>query len=591
MKRTTFGPRRPKPQTAKRAICPLLGTMDQHGATAPPIDYPSFENCCLATHEADQIILTEQATFCLSAAHRTCPRFIAAAAANPERVAGESPALEDVAREPEFYPLQNVTPGAGASTAGFADIASFDESDEDGYSPEESAARRQKWSWIGAAMIFVSVLMCGGIFAVYVGWQIANTSYVASPPGSVDTLSSAAQPQIYLVVTATSEPQTDAVAAAQNPAEQPQAATGENQPAQAVDPGQLPQAVTPTPMSAGPGGSGPNGQDGTSQDSAADNLTGQGPQDPGVNNPDNGEFSQPQTEQPESQQPPVQQPQAQDPSLDALQLEIPTRRPTPVLDIPTSTPMPPNDDVQITEPISVEPPPPQGTPMVLFSAADDILQSGECTTITWNVENVRAVYFDSHGVDGQGEREVCMRDRTSNYVLTVMHLDGNPHYFTQTIEYLAPTPTPTPTYTFTPEPELTPTWTPIPPTSTPTPDIQYGVHLASQSGQTVACTPDSECEVNLMVTNSGSDIDNIAVELSNSGAWSAQICRPDGVCGSPSLLLSGMGPGNTALVRLLVQVPSLEATQDQNYVLRALSEGSGKTIGSNPLQITLEADP
>ncbi|MEX1018923.1 MAG: hypothetical protein WDZ49_04655 [Litorilinea sp.] len=569
MNQKQFGPRRPisKPE---RHLCPHLGTLDRNDAAAAAIDYPSFENHCLARDRAEQIILTEQATFCLAASHRTCPRFLAAAAQANPRASGHA------AYPQQDFPRESPSLTTAPASAGPVGVIGLDPETDDAFPPVRDPVRRHKWSWIGAAMIFVSTLLCGGIFAVYVGWQIANTSSLAVQPGTVDTLADQpAQPQIYLVVTATSEP---GVAAAQaGDLDQPALPQG-NPAGQTLDPGTLPQAVTPTPGTGITTGAINTGTTNINPDTQFDPAGQPATGDPAA-------FTQNSGTEPLPDAQPLNNPannQTADPNLGALALDIPTRRPTPFLDIPTSTPMP--AEQTIPTPI-----PPPSTPMVLISAADEVLEHDECTLITWNVRNVTAVYFDSSGVDGSGEREVCMNESDLNYVLTVMYADDTAHYFPVTITYLAPTPTPTPTFTFTPEPFLTPTWTPVPPTSTPTPDVQYGAQLASQSGDTVQCSAESTCEVSLLVSNSGSDIDSIAVQIVNSGRWSAQVCRLDGVCDAGSLIIASMGPGNTALVKMIVQVPALDAPSQQNYALRAVSQGSGQTIVSNSLQLTLEA--
>lgn len=581
MKRPPFTARQ-SDTPPKRAVCPLLNTMDRNGIAAAPQDYPSFENRCTATPQGDQIILTEQATFCLSTAHRSCPRFMAAAAADPERVATQgNTAHEADTSFASHTAVQLRQPRLGGVDTGFGDWSpdtGFPDTGfaDDGFAEPLSAAqprpqRARQWGWIGAAMIFVSTLMCGGIFAVYVGWQIANSSYMAVAPGTVDTLANPQpqQPQIYLVVTATSAPD-EAAGPAQNPVGGQNPAQPPGSQAQPPGTGQLPQAVTPTPGGPGQIVIPPNGTDSQRNlPQTSDEPDGQPSAEQNLGFTQNG-----------------QNPAPVDPSLGALQMEIPTRRPTPILDIPTSTPGPEQMQEQF-----IPPPQPIGTPMVLLNVDDEILQTGECTTIRWTVENVRAVYFDSSGVDGHGQREVCMRDRTSNYVLTVMYPDGSPRYYTATIEFLEPTPTPSPTFTFTPEPYLTPTWTPAPPTATPTPNRHFAAHLASQGGNVLRCQSQSNCEMSLLVTNSGDGPDNLYVELAGSGAWSPQICRPDGVCGNPSLLISGIGPGNTALVRLVVNVPELHATQSYSYIVRALSEGSGRNVASNSLEILVEAGP
>src|SRR5690606_31798216 len=152
---------------------------------------------------------------------------------------------------------------------------------------------RQRWGWIGAGLIFVSVLMCGGVFAGYIGWQLVYRDLLTPPPGSVDTLAEGQTPvlpQLYVIVTATTEPAAPL---------QPQAPPAQQQ--------QFPQAVTPTAIVVGPSQAPAPGQ------AAEPNTL----PIPGA--------SVAQAASPQAIEPPPN-----------VQLEIPTRRPTPVLDIPTS---------------------------------------------------------------------------------------------------------------------------------------------------------------------------------------------------------------------------------------------------------------
>ena len=64
-------------------VCPFLGTLDETYKRGPHVDYPSFENRCLAVDEYGEdeacvVMLSDQATFCLSSGHALCPRYQAA---------------------------------------------------------------------------------------------------------------------------------------------------------------------------------------------------------------------------------------------------------------------------------------------------------------------------------------------------------------------------------------------------------------------------------------------------------------------------------------------------------------------------------
>jgi hypothetical protein len=67
---------------------------------------------------------------------------------------------------------------------------------------------------------------------------------------------------------------------------------------------------------------------------------------------------------------------------------------------------------------------PSGTPSIDFRADKTDLEVWECTTLRWDVENVRAVYLDDRGVVGHGTREVCPND-TTTYTLRVVFYDGS----------------------------------------------------------------------------------------------------------------------------------------------------------------------
>ncbi|OUC06120.1 hypothetical protein RY27_22985, partial [Litorilinea aerophila] len=141
-----------------------------------PVEYPSFENRCLAAGPGESILLTDQATFCLSGGHRYCPRFRRAAPAEATGVAGEPfvPAGDDLAD-----PL----------------------ADADLFPDPEAEPEGRPWTWLGAALIFAVSLLCGGAFAAYVGWQLVNSNLIAgellrlpSEPGRVDHLASGPAP-------------------------------------------------------------------------------------------------------------------------------------------------------------------------------------------------------------------------------------------------------------------------------------------------------------------------------------------------------------------------------------------------------------
>jgi hypothetical protein len=269
-----------------------------------------------------------------------------------------------------------------------------------------------------------------------------------------------------------------------------------------------------------------------------------------------------------------------------VQLEIPTRRPTPVLDIPTSTPV-------VAESTPTPTPTPTavlGTPIVIFSARDTALKEGDCTLVSWHVENVRAVYYENMGVDGRGEREVCMDDDREDYNLTVVLPNGGTQTFTATIDFIEPTPTPKPRPTATEVTEPTPTWTPNLPTDTPTPVTTYGVKLELVGAETISCAPGASCETELSLTNTGSGIDSLTVIFSEAGAWPRELCRLDGVCGADRITLANVGSSNTGVVRLRITLPGDVTEGSMVYRLRAYSEGSAGSAVSDVASVEVRVE-
>lgn len=533
----------PQPRT-----CPLLGieSIDTLRSGAPhrpgePVEYPSFENRCWASGTPVGILLTDQATLCLCPAYRQCPRFAAARAARQGQAAPQ-PAPPPADADSLSQALDELE--ADVAAAGLAQTRS-----------------RRRWGWIGAGLIFVSSLLCGGFFAAYVGWQMVSSEFTAAPPGTVDTLAAApaAAPQVFMIVTATSAPPSlpatggDPAVVAVDPAGSAAAAEA----ASATEGSVYPQAVAPTPQS------------------ATVALV------PGTPPPSFAEIAQAANLQP---QPQVQMP-ASTPIFD-MALTIPTRRPTPELGIPTSTEMP-----LVPTPTLPPTPTPQplGTPWVVFAAEDEALEQGKCTTVSWRVENVRAVYYENQGVDGIGEIDECMRDKPGDYNLLVIMPDGASRTYTVTVDLIRPTETPAPTPTFTDVPEPTPTWTPNIPTPTPTPPTLYGVRLEAGDSTEITCARGTTCDIDFYVTNTGDGIDTLTLRFTEMSSWRYQLCRLDGVCATDKMNLVNMGPSSTGVVRFSVSVPEDALSETLTYRLQAVSEQSGGERLSD--QVTVRVTP
>jgi hypothetical protein len=72
-------------------------------------------------------------------------------------------------------------------------------------------------------------------------------------------------------------------------------------------------------------------------------------------------------------------------------------------------------------PLPTPTPPPTASEIAI--SADQTIMKGECTTLSWNIENVQAVYLDGSSVPNQDEWEVCP-ETTTTYVWRVVGLDG-----------------------------------------------------------------------------------------------------------------------------------------------------------------------
>ena len=511
-------------------MCPYLGTRDEEDNPAPCVDYPSFENMCFVASQPEAILLTDQATFCLSSGYRHCPRLtteLDATAARNSRSARTTDAPDGFSSATDRSdPLMNAIADMEEALAARR---------------RARARRKRRLGWISAAAIFLSTLVCGGLLAAYLGWELVNRETAIAPVGSVTTLAEAATPAappMYLIVTATTEPAVAGVAPASSTR---------------ADPAQFPAAVTATPV---PGDS---------------SVVSQAPQ-----SVDRTQLGV-QTDAQSAVVTPVV-------SAVNMLVQIPTRRPTPILDLAITIPTVP----EATPIPTMTPTPALGTPVVIFAAEDKELESGDCTMVSWHVENVRAVYYENLGVDGHGQHEECVRDKPGDYTLTIVLPNGGTENYTVTVGLILPTETPTPTATHAPYVEPTATWTPVVPTDTPTPDMQYGVRLSVEGGPEHSCSQGESCEVELRLTNTSLGIDDISVEFLQSGDLDVNLCRLDGVCSDRKLTLASVGPGNTALVLLSVDVPDDAAGMSETYVVRAISESSGGSAASDPASITIE---
>ena len=538
-------------------VCPHLCTLDAQQNQSAPVEYPSFENLCLlAPEEEATLLLTEQATFCLASGHRLCLRFQAA----------NGPARRFIARANSAPPAPKLHKRAERSN----ELASAPptlpveqrEPVEIGDLQGSPASNNRHWRLMGASALFVVALLCGGMMAAYTGWQVASQRLFARPAGNVETLTgeAGAQPSVYLVQTATTSAP---LAAANNltptlivlkPGETPVAPVA----------GAFPAAVTPTPVVVAY----ENGTQTNVNIAVSGNITGTTIDPAGSNAPPN--IILPTGEVPISALP-----------FD-IQLILPTRRTTPVFDISTGAP------VLTTTVATPTPLPPLGTPQVIFLPKDKAIPPNGCTLVRWEVTNVREVYYENIPVYGKGEKEECIRESNGFFTLRVTLGDGSTKLYTTTVDVVFPTPTPTPTASFTPEVLATPTWTPEVPTVTPTPEVHYATTLAVNGDNHQLCQPGQSCEIGLLVTNAGDTLDQLTVELVQSAAWTALLCRADGDCFVNRLTLTNIGSGNTLFIIFKVIIPADATPQTVTYALRSLSEGSRGAVISATVNLELE---
>lgn len=113
---------------------------------------------------------------------------------------------------------------------------------------------------------------------------------------------------------------------------------------------------------------------------------------------------------------------------------IPTNTPT---DTPTATPPP----TITATPTPTDTPTPTATPagqtQVEFTVSDDEVAGGECVNISWNVTEVREVYYQNQGVAGTGSRVECPKE-TTTYELRIVKRDGTEQIERRTVHVVNP---------------------------------------------------------------------------------------------------------------------------------------------------------
>jgi heat shock protein HslJ/uncharacterized protein YraI len=108
----------------------------------------------------------------------------------------------------------------------------------------------------------------------------------------------------------------------------------------------------------------------------------------------------------------------------------------PPLSAPTATPVP----IPTLTPVPAATP----QPVLQFFASNTVLNQGECTTLSWNVENIQAVWvypvgqpYTQFPVTGQGSQQVCPQ-QTTTYEMRVLLRDGTVQTQQITIQVVSP---------------------------------------------------------------------------------------------------------------------------------------------------------
>jgi len=96
----------------------------------------------------------------------------------------------------------------------------------------------------------------------------------------------------------------------------------------------------------------------------------------------------------------------------------PTNTPTPT-DTATSTPTPTNTSIPPTSTPTATGTATQPAEQIEFSASPETIEGGECTTVSWNVTGVKAVFYQDQGVPGVDSRKECPTS-TTTYTLRVI---------------------------------------------------------------------------------------------------------------------------------------------------------------------------
>jgi len=111
----------------------------------------------------------------------------------------------------------------------------------------------------------------------------------------------------------------------------------------------------------------------------------------------------------------------------------PSATPIPPTETPTATSIPSTD----TPTATVTPTATEAIPQAELTISPTVVQGGECVNVTWNVIEVKEVYFQGEGVPGVGGRQECPNE-TTIYRLRIVNLDGSERVVDETVEVINP---------------------------------------------------------------------------------------------------------------------------------------------------------
>ena len=216
--------------------------------------------------------------------------------------------------------------------------------------------------------------------------------------------------------------------------------------------------------------------------------------------------------------------------------------PSPTLIFPTYTPYIP------TQPVNTPIPPVQ----ISFWADQTNLQSGECTSIHWSVQNANSIFFNGNSVGSNGAQNVCPSVSTT-YTLDVNSASGN----TQR--------------------SVTITVTSPPPADTQPPEITSISHTPDKIWDFASCGPDT-LNISVTITDS-SGVSNAKVHFrvvkgGTTGSWVKV-----SMSGSGSHYQAAVGPNN------LMNSLSNYGGVVQYYITAVDSKGNTAQSGQSSVEI------